>query len=205
MKRGLVLVCALTGTPIFCFLLDNDGMREVETQALTQLLRVRKVYVDRLNGGETAEQMRDMIIASLQRARLFALTEDKERADAVLRGSGEDMVFTDTFQSSDSLNLHGSVGAGSGSSRSAAGRRYIQGSAGAGESESTRIAERKHEAVAAVRLVSKDGDVIWSTTQESFGGKFRGASADVADKITRQLTEDMARARKAGGLAAAAK
>jgi len=35
--------------------------------------------------------------------------------------------------------------------------------------------------------VNKDGDVIWSTTQESLGGRFRGASADVADKITRQL------------------
>ena len=58
-----------------------------------------------------------------------------------------------------------------------------------GEQESTRIAERKHEATAAVRLVSKDGDVLWSTTQESLGAKFRGASADVADKITRQLLQ----------------
>jgi hypothetical protein len=44
--------------------------------------------------------------------------------------------------------------------------------------------------------VNKDGDVIWSTTQESLGGKFRGASADVADKITRQLTADYERARR---------
>ena len=45
---------------------------------------------------------------------------------------------------------------------------------GVGQNESTRIAERKHEAVASVRLVNKDGDVIWSTTQESLGAKFRG-------------------------------
>ena len=38
------------------------------------------------------------------------------------------------------------------------------------------------QAVAAVRLVNKDGDVIWSTTQESQGGKFRRASTDVADR-----------------------
>jgi hypothetical protein len=47
-----------------------------------------------------------------------------------------------------------------------------------------------------VRLVSKDGDVIWSTTQESRGGKFRGSSSDVADKITRKLLEDYDRAKK---------
>jgi hypothetical protein len=60
-----------------------------------------------------------------------------------------------------------------------------------GEHESTHIAERKHEAVASVRLVNKDGDVIWSTTQESLGAKFRGASADVAYKVTKQLLADI--------------
>ncbi len=59
-----------------------------------------------------------------------------------------------------------------------------------GEHESTSVRERRHEALATVRLVNKDGDVIWSTTQESNGAKFRGASADVADKITRQLVAD---------------
>ena len=69
-------------------------------------------------------------------------------------------------------------------------------SAGVGENEATNIHERKHEAMATVRLVNKDGDVMWSTTQESIGAKFRGASADVADKITKQLTADMERLRK---------
>jgi hypothetical protein len=44
--------------------------------------------------------------------------------------------------------------------------------------------------------VNKDGDVIWSTTQESFGAKFRGASADVTDKITIKLKDDFERARR---------
>lgn len=65
-----------------------------------------------------------------------------------------------------------------------------------GDQESTRIAERKHEATAAVRLVSKEGDVLWSTTQGSLGAKFRGASADVAEKITRQLLRDYDSAKK---------
>jgi hypothetical protein len=66
----------------------------------------------------------------------------------------------------------------------------------AGDSESDHSTDRRHESIAAVRLVNKDGDVIWSTTQESLGAKFRGASADVAQKITAKLKEDFERARK---------
>ena len=43
----------------------------LEQDCLRQLLNVHRVYVDRLNGGETAGQMRDMLISSLQNSRLF--------------------------------------------------------------------------------------------------------------------------------------
>lgn len=175
-----------------------------ETDLLPQLLNVKRVYVDRLTGGETAAQMRDLIITSLQNSKLFVLTENAERADAFVRGAAEDLIFTDDFSSSDSLDLHNSASssthessfrtgpssesAGTGQSRSLA--------QGAGEHESTNIKERKHEALATVRLVNKDGDVIWSTTQESNGAKFRGASADVAEKITHQLMTEYDKVKK---------
>jgi hypothetical protein len=169
-----------------------------EEETLPQLLEVRRVYVDRLSGGETAIQIRDMIIASFQRTGLFILTENQERADAVLRGSAEDLVFTDVFQSSEGIDARASMSVSTSEPGTTRGteRRGVAGSTGVGERESSRIAERKHEAVAAVRLVNKDGDVIWSTTQESLGAKFRGASADVADKITKQLLADYQRAKK---------
>ncbi len=166
-----------------------------DESALVQLLSLRRIYVDRLSGGETAVQIRDMILSSLHSARLFTITENPERADAFLRGAAEDLVFTDTHSSSESLSARGSVSGGSGASRDSASRRNYA-TVGVGQSESSRIAERRHEASAAVRLVNKDGDVVWATTQESMGGKFRGASADVADKITRQLMSDYERARK---------
>jgi hypothetical protein len=164
-------------------------------EALAQLLRIRRLHVQDLNGGEAASQIRDMIIAALQSAGLFAVTENPERADAFLKGTAEDLVFNDQFSSSDSIGFRtaGSLGRG-GIVSQGAGR--IAGSSGVTADEDVRIQERKHEAVAAVRIVNKDGDVIWSTTQESLGAKFRGASADVADKITRQLRADMERARK---------
>ena len=164
---------------------------------VVRLLEIRRVFVDRLGGGETASQIRDMIIGSLQSGKLFVITEKEERADAVLRGSAEDLVFTDVYSSSDSINARASAGTGSNPDKQAADRRSQSGSLTVGEQESTRLAERKHEAVASVRLVSKDGDVLWSTTQESLGAKFRGASADVADKVTRQLMKDFEAARQA--------
>jgi hypothetical protein len=157
-----------------------------------QLLAIHRVYVDRLTGGETAAQMRDLIIASLQSAKLFVLTENAERADVVLRGAAEDLIYTDTFRDSDGVSVRASIG-----SRSTSSTARGAASAGVSDRESTDIRERKHEAMATVRLVNKDGDVIWSTTQESNGAKFRGASADVADKITRQLVADFERLRRA--------
>lgn len=157
---------------------------------LSEVLSIRRVYVDKFNG-ENAPQIRDMIIASLQRAGLFVITENPDRADAVLRGSAEDLVFTDVFQSGESLSTRVGVAAGRGAAGSRTGREFGSAQASAGESENTRIQERKHEASASVRLVNRDGDVIWSTTQESQGAKFRSASADVAEKITRQLLLDI--------------
>jgi hypothetical protein len=170
----------------------SEAPATLERQDMGQLLSVRRVYVDRLTGGETAAEMRDMIISSLHGARLFVITETAERADATLRGSAEDLVFTDTFSSSEGINASTSLGTGATSNSS----RGSHAGASIGEHDDAHIAERKHEATAAVRLVNKEGDVIWSTTQESLGGRFRGASADVADKITRQLLADYERARK---------
>jgi len=163
-------------------------------EGLSQLLRIRRLHVQELSGGDAANQIRDMIIAALQTAGFFVVTENPERADAVLKGTAEDLVFNEQFSSHESLGIRSNVSTGRGA---ATGRTSDRAAAGVGitQSEDTRITDRKHEAVAAVRIVNKDGDVLWSTTQESFGAKFRGASADVAAKITRQLRADLDRAR----------
>jgi hypothetical protein len=184
-------------------------LTETPEELPLQLLNVKRIFVDRLTGGETAAQMRDLVISSLQGAKLFILTENEGRADAFLRGAAEDLIYVDSFQSSDGINAHVGAGendsvgtstrfngAGGGSSRSS-GRNI---NATIGEHESVSEKERKHEALATVRIVNKDGDVIWTTTQESNGAKFRGASADVAEKITRQLVDDVAKLRRAGSV-----
>ncbi len=166
-----------------------------QPESVFSLTAVKRVYVDALAGDATAESIRQLVIASLQQSRLFVLTDNPDRADAILKGAANDTAFTDTFDSSEGLNAHTNAGVYSGkstnSTRSSSSGGY--GGLSVGENESHHIRERKHEAFATVRLCNRDGDVLWATTQESKGAKFRGASADVADKIMRQLQADFTR------------
>ncbi|HUB33648.1 MAG TPA: hypothetical protein VMA31_11485 [Bryobacteraceae bacterium] len=176
----------------------------IEEANIRQLLNIHRVYVDRLTGGETAAQIREILMSTLQGSNLFILTENQERADTFLRGAAEDLIFTENHSTSDNVNVHGGVSGRNdsyegGISHNATSTRDSRGwsmNAGGGEGESEHTTDRRHEAIAAVRLVNKDGDVIWATTQESLGAKFRGASADVAEKIAARLKEDFERAKR---------
>src|SRR5712671_1949398 len=81
-----------------------------------KIVAVKRVYVDRLTGGETAAQMRDLLISSLQGSKLFVVTENADRADAFLRGAAEDLVYTDAFSSSEGVHMSAGEGGSSGSS-----------------------------------------------------------------------------------------
>ena len=160
------------------------------------LVEVKRIYVGQLSGGAQAAALRDLIIASLDSTKLFVLTDKEERADAVLKGSADDKAFTDTFDTYEGVSGHQSLGKSASGTSLATKAGGLYGGNSIGESESHHSKERKHEAYAAVRLCNKDGDVLWSTTQESLGAKFRGAGADVAAKIARQITLDYERARR---------
>lgn len=163
---------------------------------VNNILQVKRIYVSPLVGGDGATGLRELIIAGLDATKLFILTDDPDRADATLKGAADDKAFTDTFETSQNASGHENISKGNGGSRVTNRVTGIAFGDGASEGESHHIKERKHEAYAAVRLCNKDGDVLWSTTQESLGAKFRGASADVAARIARQLTIDYERERR---------
>jgi hypothetical protein len=182
-----------------CFLLlfaaGLHAQKSGADSGVESLLAVKRIYVEQLKGGAQADSLRELIIASLDSTKLFILTDNPERADAVLKGAADDRAFVNTFDSEVGVNDRETGGKSSGSVYSSKGGGYL--GLGVGGNESHHIKERKHEAYAAVRLCNKDGDVLWSTTQESLGAKFRGASADVAAKIAHQMTLDFERARRA--------
>jgi len=159
-------------------------------ESISSLLQIRRLYVEPLTGGSSAEAIRQLLIGSLQQSRLFILTDNPDRADAIVRGAADDKEFTDQFDSQEGLNAHMNAGAFGGGSSSSGRGAGSYGGVSVGENESHHIKERKHEAFAAVRLCNRDGDVLWATTQESRGAKFRGASADVAEKVARQMRLD---------------
>lgn len=181
MKNWLLLLL-----PAFCS--QSPAIEQKDCAAA--LVRVQRVYVDQLGGPNASDQMRDILIAALQNSKLFTVTENPERADAVMKGSSDDVTFTDEHHSSETIGAHIQNGA------SQTGKSRIFNGAGLTDNESSSSRERKHEARASVRLVGANGDVIWSTTQESSGAKFRGAMADIADKIVVKLAQEIEKARK---------
>jgi hypothetical protein len=100
-------------TLFLSILLAQQPAAQQPDEISRQLLSVKRVFVDRLTGGETAAQMRDVLIASLNNAKLFIVTENQERADMILRGAAEDLVFTDSFSASEGVNIHGGASTGS--------------------------------------------------------------------------------------------
>lgn len=137
------------------------------------LQKVRRIYVDSFGSTEAAQQFQAMIVASLTDSKRLTVTEDKAKADAILKG------FT-SEKSSQEIHAYRSA--------TAAGRSAID--------DSSVNTETIDSAKASARLVNSDGDVIWTSTQESKGAKYKGASADVADKIVKQLLRDIEKSEK---------
>lgn len=192
------ILCAILLFAPFLEQQQTPEQQSAEQLSAQQLSKVRRIYVAILSGGDSALQIRDLLMTSLHNSKQFIITEDEDKADAVLKGAGDDDVFTDTFQSSEGIDAHSQISAGSsqGLRNYSSSSSTHSGGLSVGENESRRTEERKHEAIATVRLVSKDGDVIWSATAESLGAKFKGASADVADKIAKRLVADYKAARQ---------
>ncbi len=174
---------------LLCLLLIlSNAPAAAVAEPVAPLAQVRRIFVDTLTGGDSALKIRDLLMSSLQNSKLFIITEQAERADAILKGAADETTFRDYFSSSDSINAHANVGTTGAKSNSTF--SIPSGGLSVGENQTRRSEEQKHEAMITVRLVNKEGDVIWSTTQESPGGRFLGASADVADKVAKRLAAD---------------
>ena len=178
MKRAALLACA---GALACWAQQPKAVE----QQWKKLLDVHTLYVDPLDG-EGASGIRSMLIGAVQRSGLFVLTENPEDADAFLRGSAEDLIYTDYDRYRNGLNVRG---AASGSRRERGESEYGSSSFGIGETEEASSRVRRHEAMAAVRIVLRSGEVVWTSTQESNGAKYRGAAADVAEKVSKELAE----------------
>ena len=169
-----------------------EAPRSLADQQLKKLAGVHRLYVEEL-AGEGAHAIRDLLVAAIHSRGLFVLVEDAASADAYVRGSAEDLIYTDYERYSTGINVRG---AASSSQRESGESNYGSASFGVGDNEDTNRRERKHEALAAVRIVLNNGEVVWAAARESSGAKFRGAAADVAHGVAEDLEAAVANARQ---------
>jgi hypothetical protein len=178
------------------------ALTPVERELAGKLLSAKRIYVEPFGEDRISKTLQAMIVDAIAVTKRLIVTENKDKADLVLKGSALEKTSAE-FHSLDSATTVGTA-AGGGSS-SISGHANSAGAVVSGHSQGGFIArqmgiadgqaslETVNDARAAVRLVSKDGDVVWSTTQESKGAKFKGAQADVAEKVVKQLVRDLAR------------
>ncbi len=123
----------------------------------------------------------------------FIVTENREKADSVLKGTAIQRTSQELHSTSEGTSV-ATVGGAATATRTAG--SAVIGGLGLGTADSSTSTETIDYAAVSVRLVASDGDTIWSTTQESRGAKFKGAGADAADKIVKQLVRDIEKASK---------
>jgi curli biogenesis system outer membrane secretion channel CsgG len=170
-----------------------------------ELLRVKRIFVESFGDDATSRQIQAMVVSSLTESKKFIVTENKEKADAILKGSSLEKTSQELHSSSESTAAGGAAGGHSGSVSGS----FINGSGSvSGTShggfvsramaieDSSTSTETINDVRIAVRLVDTNGDVIWATTQESKGAKYKGSSADVADKVVKQLLRDREKLQK---------
>lgn len=175
-----------------------------------RLLRVKRIYVESFGDDATSKQVQSMVVDSLMQTKRFVVTENKDRADAILKGTALEKTSQELHAISESGNVatastyghaeHSGQVSGSvpgyvqGSSRGSATVAGHAQSVGIDDSQAT--TETVNDARISVRLVDPDGDVLWTTTQESNGAKYKGATADAADKVAKQLMREIVRLEK---------
>jgi curli biogenesis system outer membrane secretion channel CsgG len=160
------------------------------------LLKVKRIYVDSFGEDIISKEIQSMVVSSLVATKRFKVTENRERADAILKGVALEKTSQELHAYGEATAVGGASG-GHSSSISGSGGTFSGSSSGGfaahneAMNDSSVNTETVNEARVAIRLVNPDGDVIWTSTQESKGAKYKGSSADAADKCVKQLLRDV--------------
>lgn len=135
-----------------------------------RLAQVKRVCVQGFGEGALGVQAREMIIARLFESKRFSLTENCDKSEFVLKGSvSEKGEFTQRSEQEAAAGIGGE-------------RLYS--------------ADQKRQATVTLRLVDKDGEILWAASLESSGGKTKGAIGDAAERAVRKFLRDLERAEK---------
>lgn len=204
---ALVLLCGASGLAWGQGVAQSTADASLRVAATTEgtdgaairqaaLFAVKRVCVAALSGDEKfAKQVQDMLISSLVATKRFRITENCDRADATLKGTATENKEVVSRLEDEGIGFGKKV-AGANGSWNQSGGSVSAGAAGVAGIASETLASStvKNNTNLALRLVDKDGDVIWATTQESTGSKMKGPAADLADRAVKQFIRDVEKA-----------
>ena len=178
---------------------QTNPQPKIDPEIAAKLVKVKRICIETFGDDKESQQLQAMVIDALVATKRFIVTENKDKADAILKGTGLEKTSQEVHATGEATSVGAAAGGSSasvnGTSGSASGG-FIARHMGAEDSQASSVA--MNDARLAVRLVSADGDVLWSTTQESKGAKYKGASADVADQVVKQLLRDLDKLQPAG-------
>jgi hypothetical protein len=182
-----LLVCAQTAAQP-----QQAAPAFVESDTSPRLTTIKRVCVDKFAGEESlVATVQEIAIASIFSLKRFTVTEKCDKADAVLKGAVIERVENKIRAEGEATNFGVSRGAANVNRHSGT---AAFGAALGGSGESLMSAETGSHASVTLRLTSADGDVLWAYTQDSPGGKTRGAVSDAVDRAIRQLQREIERA-----------
>ena len=168
-----------------------------------RLLQVKRICVENFGEDPLGKQATEVAIAKLFDARQFTLMEgpcEKVKADAVVKGSVSERSEHTIRSESEGVSAgRGAAGAAASSSSVTVGA--AGGSVSAHESLSS--SQTKEYAAVTLRVVCMNsdacknpGEILWAFSQESTGGKTKGAIGDAAERAVRRFLRDRERAEK---------
>jgi len=174
------------------------ALAQAQTGTQARLASVRRIYVEAFAPDAASQQAQNMLVSALVASKRFVVTEIRDKADAVLKGSAIVRTSQEVHAVGEGTSAGKVAGAAAANGDHAA--AAIAGM-GMGASDSSLDTETVEHASVSVRLVSPDGDVVWSATKESGGGKYEGAAAAAVDACIKQLLRDAppAEVKKAAG------
>jgi len=168
-----------------------------EPAADPRLLQIKYICVERFGNDPLGVQAQEMVIARLFEAKRFRLTENCEKADYTLKGSITERSDRTSRSESEGLGFTASgsarVTTGSGQNREST---AASSTARGNDYESLSSSEVKVQAAVTLRVVDREGEILWAASLESTGGKTKGAINDAAERAVRRLLRDIERAEK---------
>jgi hypothetical protein len=160
--------------------------------AVDSLPAIKRVCVDKITGEAlVASASREILLANLFAGKRFMLMENCDKADATLKGAVLSATEKRVRGESESIGF-GQAGGAARANRDSASAAF--GASSGSNGESLFSSESRTQASVVLRLVDREGVVIWATTQESAGGKAKAAIPDALDRAVKQLFRDVDKA-----------